>query len=445
MSRGAAEQPNPADGGKPNELRALGTLAFSELARAPGAIRNMHLGIAARAFSGVAPAANGVRAIHDTLTRRAYDAIATATELLGHAADEGMQQAGLGEDVSLSSTPAGGIAVAALGGLIGDELRQTRSALQQPPSVRVAGEPVTLTRKELASAFPTASKRLVVFLHGLMENELYWLWGAQDDGDTYGGRLQRELDFTPIYLRYNTGLHISESGHEVAQLIAQLIEAWPLDVDQLALIGHSMGGLVARSACHQTSEQSESWTRLVSHIVTLGTPHRGAPLAQGVHTLAWALGQLPETRPLAGFLRRRSAGIRDLSHGSLVDEDWRGRDPDALRAAALREVPLLAGTTHCFVSATVTANPSHPLGRALGDILVLTPSAHGHAHAQRASLRPQHLHHVGSAHHFALLNHPDIHARLTAWLDPSARERAAHSNAAQRAARPRADDDNQTR
>jgi len=376
----------------------------------------MHLGIAERAFSGVGPTAAAVRAVHDAITRPAYDAIATAAALLGRAADAGMQQTGLGEDVSLSSTTAGGAAMAALNGLIGDELSRTGSALQQPPSVRVAGQPVAPTREALAGAFPQAHGRLVVFLHGLMESELHWLWGAADHDATYGGRLQRELGFTPVYFRYNTGLHISESGREVAQLLARLVGAWPQQVDQLALVGHSMGGLVARSACHQADQQGESWTRLISHIVTLGTPHRGAPLAQGAHTLAWALGLLPETRPLAGLLRRRSAGIRDLRHGSLVDEDWRGRDPDALLAAAVQEVPLLAGATHCFVSATITANPSHPLGRLLGDILVLTPSAHGHAHARRAFLDPEHTHHVGSAHHLALLNHPDVHTRLMAWL-----------------------------
>ena len=103
----------------------------------------------------------------------------------------------------------------------------------------------------------------------------------------------------------------------------------------------------------------------------------GAPLEQAVHAMSAALHLAPETRPFARFLRRRSAGIRDLRRGSLVDEDWRDQDPDALRAKALTEVPLLAGATHCFVAATITRNGSHPVGRLLGDLLVLAPSASG--------------------------------------------------------------------
>ena len=148
-----------------------------------------------------------------------------------------------------------------------------------------------------------------------------------------------------------------------------------MPVEEIALIGHSLGGLVARSACHQAAEAGMPWAGRVRHVVTLGTPHHGAPLAHGVHLAAHALHALPETRPFAGLLRRRSAGIRDLRHGSLVDRDWEGRDPDALRAAACAEVPLLPGAMHCFVSASITRDPQHPLGRLLGDALVLEPRA----------------------------------------------------------------------
>jgi hypothetical protein len=142
----------------------------------------------------------------------------------------------------------------------------------------------------------------------------------------------------------------------------------------------------------------------------------GAPLAQAVHYASAALSAVPETRPLAGILRRRSAGIRDLRQGSLVDEDWRDRDPDALRQAACREVPLLEGTTHCFVAATVTRSPDHPIGRLVGDTLVLRPSASGRSRRRRIPFREEHGAHLGGTHHIALLNHPEVYARLREWL-----------------------------
>jgi hypothetical protein len=119
---------------------------------------------------------------------------------------------------------------------------------------------------------------------------------------------------------------------------------------------------------------------------------------------------------LSSLLRSRSAGIRDLRYGSLVDDDWRGRDPESLRVVACNEVPLLPWATHCFVSATVTRDPEHPLRRLLGDILVLVPSATGQGKTRRIPFRAEHGHHVGGTHHLALLNHPDVYRRLRSWL-----------------------------
>jgi hypothetical protein len=167
----------------------------------------------------------------------------------------------------------------------------------------------------------------------------------------------------------------------------------------------------------------------VGHVVSLGTPHLGAPLEQAVHVAAAALDALPETRMFGAFLRRRSGGIRDLRHGSLVDEDWRGRDPDALRSAACRELPLLDGATHCFVSASITRSPRHPMGRMLGDLLVLVPSASGRGRTRRVPFEARLGHHVGAAHHFALLNHPEIYERLHAWLRSPTRAEVASAGA----------------
>ncbi|MEA2493334.1 MAG: hypothetical protein QOJ29_1245, partial [Thermoleophilaceae bacterium] len=193
-------------------------------------------------------------------------------------------------------------------------------------------------------------------------------------------------------------------------------DAWPVPVEQIALVGHSMGGLVSRSACHQGVESQMRWVRRVRHVVSLGTPHMGAPLEQFVHYASAALSALPETRPFGSFLRRRSAGIRDLRQGSLVDEDWRDRDPDLLRAEACSEVPLLEGATHCFVTATVTRSPRHPVGRLVGDYLVLQPSGSGRSRSRRIGFEDENGLHVGGANHFALLNHPDVYAKLREWL-----------------------------
>jgi pimeloyl-ACP methyl ester carboxylesterase len=280
-------------------------------------------------------------------------------------------------------------------------------------AVRRRGRPVPAEPAAVAAAFPAATLRVVVFVHGLMETEHAWRYSGRD---TYGARLRRDVGATPVNVRYNTGRHVSENGRSLADLLEALVAAWPVELADIALVGHSMGGLVARSACHQAAERGDAWVGRVRHVVSLGTPHMGAPLEQTVHVAAAALAAVPETRPFAAFLRRRSAGIRDLRHGSLVDEDWRDRDPDALRAAACREIPLLDGATHCFVSATVTQSERHPVGRLIGDWLVLQPSASGRSRTRRIPFRAEDGLHVGGAHHIALLNHPAVYERLRDWL-----------------------------
>jgi pimeloyl-ACP methyl ester carboxylesterase len=390
------------------ELRALTALGFDELRQATGGLGSIQAAVAGRVFRGVGPGAALVRPLHEAITRGVYAGIGLGTRAVGLAAQAAVARR---EAPMLSTTPRGSALIAAVTGLRGDALEAEGSPLCQPMGVRVNGEPVALDTDALREAFPEATPRIVVFLHGLMETE--FSWGARE---TYGARLADELGCTPVYVRFNSGRHVSENGRSLSELMEQLVAAWPGGADKIALVGHSMGGLVARSACCHGAQDHAEWVRLVRQSVSLGTPHMGAPLEQAVHVLSAGLAALPETRPVANLLRRRSGGIRDLRQGSLVDEDWRDRDPDALRAAACAELPLLEGATHCFVSATITRSDRHPLARLLGDTLVLVPSASGRSPTRRIPFDEEYGMHVGGATHFALLNHPAVYERLRDWL-----------------------------
>jgi pimeloyl-ACP methyl ester carboxylesterase len=396
-----------------DEVRSLARLAFAELSGAANGLYGFHRAIAARAFAASGPGAAPARMVHDAISERAYAAVGGGFRLVGLAVDAALGRRRVADGRALSSSPRGALAVGALTGLIGDRLEQERSDLHQPMAPRRGGRAVELDAASLRTAYPDATGRVVVFLHGLMESEFSWRVGGDQ---TYGTRLRDELGFTPVELRYNTGRHISENGRDLADLLERLVAHWPVEVERIALVGHSMGGLVARSACHQAVERGGVWPSRVRHVVSLGSPHMGAPLAQGVHWASAALHALPETRPLAGFLRRRSAGIRDLRQGSLVDADWRDCDPDALRAEACQEVPLLEGATHCFVAATVFGDPRHPLSRLVGDYLVLEGSASGRSRSRRIPFDAEYGLVLGGTHHIALLNHPEVYARLRDWL-----------------------------
>ena len=273
-----------------NEVRALSSLAFDELSRFPGAIRDMHLGIAQRAFRGVGPAGRPVQLIHDAVSGRAYRAIGAGASGLGKAVDATMQRRGIGGQASLSTTPMGSFGIAVLNGLIGDRLEREGSALHQPTSARMHGQPIGLDESSLREAFPHATPRLAVFIHGLTGDEFCWSWGQNPATnpraeEAYGSRPASDLGYAPVYLRYNSGLHISENGRTVAALLpGARARRGRSRCEQIALVGHSMGGLVARSAAHQADERRPRMGPARPARRLTGDPAHGRTPRAGAHT-----------------------------------------------------------------------------------------------------------------------------------------------------------------
>ncbi|NMD54599.1 MULTISPECIES: esterase/lipase family protein [Tsukamurella] len=422
---------NIAEGRRRAEVRALAELGCTEFAGTVDGVHGVHRAVSDRVFRyvrlGVGPAVAPVRALHDGITDGVYATISTVARTVGRVAAAGADWPG---ERPPSETPRGAALIGVLLGLIGDDLEAQASPLAADPvTVRVDGAivhlgdgPVPADRLDPAEVFDGATGRVVVLLHGLTETEHAWGVGGLEAED-YGVRLAVDLGATPVYVRYNSGRHISDNGRDLAGLLEALVAAWPVPVTELVLIGHSMGGLVARSAAHRAQRDEMAWPAGVSATVSLGTPHLGAPLEQAAHYGSAALAAVPETAPFGRLLRRRSAGIRDLRAGSIVDEDWRDRDADALGAAAAAEVPLLDGAEHFFVAATFTRDARHPVGRLLGDGLVLAPSAGGRGRARRIGFTDDAGMHLGGAHHFTLLQSDAVYDRIRGWLDQP-RERA---------------------
>ncbi len=413
-----------------DELRALGALAGDAAAGIAGQAREVHEGVAARVFAAVGPPAAPVRAIHDRVSTRAY---AAASALTGAIVKGGAAAASLArpdDAPSLANAPGGGLAVGALNGMWGDRLHRDRSPLETPMAVRVRGRDVALDAGSLRRAFPQATPRLAVFLHGLCETEDAWrLRSARSV--PYPQRLRTELGYTPILIRYNSGRHISHNGRALAALLEELTAHWPVAVAEVALIGHSMGGLVARGACHYAGEGGDGvWRERVRHVFMLGTPHKGAPLELGANAVCHAAGRVPELAPFAAPIRLRSLGVKDLAYGYVVDADWEGHDPDAFWTNTGTVVPFLETATHYFVSASLTREPDAPVGRMLGDLLVLRPSAWSQGHRrERLQFPVEQYAHVGGATHFDLLNHPAVYAQISRWLSAGAPQLESASRA----------------
>jgi pimeloyl-ACP methyl ester carboxylesterase len=405
------------------EVQALGQLAGEALAAGGALIQQTHEGIAERVFAHT-PTPAPVRLMHDGITKAVYGGLRYGVRGAARAGGELAARRAEPEGASLLADPRGALAVAALNGLYGNQIAERIPELALEMEVRRHHESVGLDTESVRAAFGDATSRIVVFVHGLCETDLAWRLVAgqseRRDRRTYGQRLQDELSYTPVYLRYNTGLRISENGRRLAWLLERLTRAWPVGVEELVLVGHSMGGLVARGACHYGERHGMAFARAIRHVFCLGTPRLGADLERGAGALAWALRRLPETRPLARALGARSEGIKDLRFGSWAEEDSRERDPDEFLRDRSHEVPFLPDAHYYFIGSTLTPAP---LGRLMGDLLVRPPrsSARRSGRGRRIPFEVHPGHELAGVNHFGLLNHPAVYAQLRAWIAPGRR------------------------
>jgi pimeloyl-ACP methyl ester carboxylesterase len=402
---------------KPEEIRDLGKLAGDAVGGGASRIYEMHDGIAGRVFGLIGPLAAPVRSIHDGIARGGYEFVSRALAAGVRVGADGLSVMQPADSPSIGETPAGRAALGALNGAFGDLLVERGNGLAVGMTLRAGARDIPVSREALARAYPDATPRLAVLLHGLCETDETWRIGAERHVP-YGERLRQELSYTPLYVRYNSGRHISENGRELARLLDDMVAAWPVGVSEITLIGHSMGALVARSACHYGAE--EDWVSRVRHVFMLGAPHRGAPLERITNSASAALDRLPETRIFAKALNLRSVGVKDLCYGYLTDEDW-ADDGDSERARQPpgpgSEIAFLAGANHYFVSATVTREPDAPAGRVFGDLLVLRASAWAHGgRGERMRFPIDNYRDFGGLNHFDLLNHPAVYGQIRRWL-----------------------------
>ncbi len=405
-----------------DEVHGATELARLTLRGTTRRVREVHQGIADRVFGAIGPVARPVQLWHDAVAGLSYTSVGLALGLGARAVGHAAAERASGRD--LDEERRGRAVLGFLNGAHGDLVQQAAPGLDLGMTVRVAGRAVPLDAHSLRTVFPEATGRIAVFLHGLTETEDSWAYGAEKHHGhpdvTYGSLLQADLGLTPVYLRYNTGRHISDNGDSLAALLADLVAAWPREVQDLVVVGHSMGGLVARSALHQACDgtaEARPWTHLVRDTITLGSPHLGAPLERGVHRLTLQLARFPETRPLARVLALRSVGIKDLRHGTLVEDDWAGRDLDGPEPATRTLVPLHHGARHFVVMATLSPNPSGWLADLFGDLLVSPRSAAGDTgDDDRLAFPGEHVERVGGLHHFGLLDHPRVYAAIRRWL-----------------------------
>jgi pimeloyl-ACP methyl ester carboxylesterase len=370
------------------EVKAVGELAGQALAGTGELVRGVHAAIARRAFEATGSGGEPARVVHDGVSAAVYGGVRAALAALPRGAGALAATRTANEAPSLAATAAGALALALVNAYSGDALAAQGSALALEMTLRHRGADLD------PEAVAEPSGRVAIFVHGLGETDAAWRLGATADRPWYGERLRRELGYTPLELRYNTGRRVCDNGRALAALLDELHDAWPTPIDEIAIVGHSMGGLVARSACHYGCAEGHRWTDALRHVICLGTPHLGAPLEKSIHAVSWTLDRAPETQPFARAVDRRSAGIKDLRNGACIDED-----------------DLPPGAASYFIAAAIRRGP---LGGLVGDLLVRVRSASGSGRRRRVAFADGRCLH--GLTHFDLLNHPAVYDEIRAWL-----------------------------
>lgn len=381
------------------DLRGLSRLTVSAVTGVAELAEEVHLNIIGKAPGAVArPLARA--------TSLVYRGVRGVTRLVGGGIDGvlGRLQPLLGEHSGWAGREA---LQAAVNGVLGDYLARSGNPLQIAMQFRRDGRPFVAQADAVGG-------RVLVLVHGLCMNDLQWCRGGHD----HGVMLAAERGYTPVYLHYNSGRHISESGRAFADQLQALLAQWPVPVQELVIVGHSMGGLVARSAYHYGSAAGQDWVASLSKLVCLGSPHHGAPLERGGNWFHVITDLSSYTAPFSRLGKIRSAGITDLRHGSLLDSDWNGKDRFEHGSALPQTVPL-PGPVACYaVAATISKPEAGDGARLAGDGLVPVASALGqHAHKKRQlDFAPERRAIVYRSNHMDLLNSPEVSALLLRWL-----------------------------
>jgi hypothetical protein len=392
----------------PSDLLGLSRLAVGATLEIADLVEAMHSTIAQTPGMLDRPAQEST----DGITSLVYESVRAVTRLAGSGID-----AILAPPMSLPGerplSPEREAVLAALNGVMGDYLAAADNPFAISMGLRRDGQPLILEPQALAVT-PQLGSKLLVLVHGLCMNDLQWT----RNGHNHGKALALVLGYTPVQLHYNSGLHVSANGREFADLLEAVVRQWPVPLRELAIVAHSVGGLVSRSAYYYGKRAGHRWPRHLRKLVFLGTPHHGSWLARGVNWVNALLGLSPYSEPLARLGKIRSAGITDLRYGNVLDEDWEGIDRFEHSGDLRRAVPLPRGVQSYTIAATTGKTVGGLSGEILGDGLVPLDSALGRHIDPRLNLSFAKSHQwVGyGMNHWDLLSHPEVYEQIRNWL-----------------------------
>jgi hypothetical protein len=302
-----------------------------------------------------------------------------------------------------------------LNGVIGDYLEEQNNSLKITMQFRYQTKSIELSPASLNETYPNITGKILLLVHGSCLNDNSWSRKEHNHGEL----LEKELDKTLIYIHYNSGCHISINGQKLNELLEQLIGSWPVPVEEIVMISHSMGGLVIRSAIYYGEQQEKTWPKFLQKTIFLGTPHHGSSLERTGNYLDLILGKIHYTKPLAKLGKIRSAGVTDLRYGNITDEDWKGNNRFEKKGDTRIHVPLTKQGDSYSIAAT-SGKAITPLAlHLLGDGLVDVKSAFGqHKNSEKdLNFNEENTWVAYETTHMDLLSDPEVYAKIKSWLD----------------------------
>lgn len=343
----------------------------------------------------------------------AYSSVRWSTQLIGGSLDKALGRLApvLGDLQKTKETEA---IRGALNGVLGDYLEKQQNPLAIQMQFRYGLQSMTPDAQAIAKTYEKLNGKLLLMVHGSCMTDAQW---TQKDHN-HGEALAKELNKTPLYLHYNSGRHISANGRELNESLEALINNWPVPVEELHIVAHSMGGLVVRSALYYAQQTQHQWPKSLKKIIFLGTPHHGAPLERIGNYLDLVLESVPYTKPFARLGKIRSAGITDLRYGNLIDEDWRGHNRFTLRGDQCQHIPLPEGIDCYQVVAVLGKTTDSGASKLVGDGLVTVNSALGqHSDAAKSlTYDAEKTFMAYETSHMDLLSDPVVYGTLKQWF-----------------------------
>ncbi|NJN28699.1 MAG: hypothetical protein HC819_23325 [Cyclobacteriaceae bacterium] len=304
------------------------------------------------------------------ITGMVYRNIRSATDLTG----KGLDALATWLSPALAekeSSPLRESALSVLNGVLGDYLADSSSSLAIPMRWRRNGKSIDSSDQEFRQLVSKHQGKIILLIHGSCLNDMQW----SRKGHDHGTAVSEDLGYLAVYVHYNSGRHISENGRELAQMLEELIHNIP-ETKEIIVLAHSMGGLVARSACYYGQKSAMAWLCRLSKMVFLGSPHHGAPLERMGNWIDNVLEKSAFSKPFSRLGKIRSAGVTDLRYGNVADEDWSGRDRFQASGDRRIAVPIPLGV-NCYAIAGSIATSEKLANDFIGDGLVPVSSALG--------------------------------------------------------------------